>query len=71
MPASRFSRSCRAGYWDLFDPTNGYTAIHAALVRELPLDKLSRRYFFESDILFRLNVLRRGDRSPDGRLLCR
>ena len=46
------------GYWDLFDPTNGYTAIHAAVARVLPLAKLHRRYFFESDILFRLNTLR-------------
>jgi dolichol-phosphate mannosyltransferase len=53
-----FLSKLSTGYWDLFDPTNGYTAIHAALVRELPLGKLSRRYFFESDILFRLNVLR-------------
>ena len=46
------------GYWDLFDPTNGYTAIHADLVRQLPLGKISRRYFFETDILFRLNIAR-------------
>lgn len=46
------------GYWDLFDPTNGYTAIHAEVARHLPFDKISRRYFFETDILFRLNTLR-------------
>lgn len=46
-----------SGYWDLFDPTNGYTAIHADAARHLPFDKLSRRYFFESDMLFRLNTL--------------
>src|SRR3990167_585640 len=43
------------GYWDLFDPTNGYTAIHAAVAKHLPLEKISQGYFFESDILFRLN----------------
>lgn len=53
-----FLAKMSTGYWELFDPTNGYTAIHAAVVRELPLDKLSPRYFFESDILFRLNTLR-------------
>lgn len=47
-----------SGYWDLFDPTNGYTAIHADVARHLPLAKISRRYFFESDMLFRLNTLR-------------
>jgi dolichol-phosphate mannosyltransferase len=46
------------GYWDLFDPTNGYTAIHADLVRQLPLGKISKRYFFETDMLFRLNIAR-------------
>ncbi len=47
-----------SGYWNLFDPTNGYTAIHADVVRHLPLQKVSPRYFFESDVLFRLNTLR-------------
>lgn len=47
-----------SGYWDLFDPTNGYTAIHADVARSLPLKKISKRYFFETDILFRLNTLR-------------
>ena len=46
------------GYWDLFDPTNGYTAIHAEVAAQLPLERISRRYFFETDILFRLNTLR-------------
>lgn len=47
-----------SGYWDLFDPTNGYTAIHADVARHLPFEKISRRYFFETDMLFRLNTLR-------------
>ena len=51
---SKFS----SGYWDIFDPTNGYTAIHTRVVEHLPLDKISSRYFFESDMLFRLNTLR-------------
>jgi len=46
------------GYWDIFDPTNGYTAIHADVARRLPFDKISNRYFFETDVLFRLNTLR-------------
>jgi hypothetical protein len=45
------------GYWHLFDPTNGYTAVHAAVVTHLPLDKISQRYFFETDMLFRLNTI--------------
>ena len=47
-----------SGYWHLFDPTNGYTAIHAEAARHLPFAKISRRYFFETDMLFRLNTLR-------------
>lgn len=46
-----------SGYWDLFDPTNGYTAIHREAARHLPFGKISRRYFFETDMLFRLNTL--------------
>jgi dolichol-phosphate mannosyltransferase len=44
-----------SGYWDVFDPTNGYTAIHVDVLGRLPFDKISKRYFFESDMLFRLN----------------
>jgi glycosyltransferase involved in cell wall biosynthesis len=47
-----------SGYWDIFDPTNGYTAIHREALRRLPLAKISNRYFFESDLLFRLNLVR-------------
>ena len=47
-----------SGYWDVMDPTNGFTAIHAKVLKRLPLDKLDRRYFFESDMLFRLGTLR-------------
>lgn len=46
------------GYWDLFDPTNGYTAIHANVARVVPREKISKRYFFETDMLFRLSILR-------------
>lgn len=53
-----FLNKLSSGYWDLFDPTNGFTALHAAVARQLPLEKLARRYFFESDLLFRLGILR-------------
>jgi glycosyltransferase involved in cell wall biosynthesis len=53
-----FLSKLSGGYWNLFDPTNGYTAIHAAAAAAIPLEKLSRRYFFESDILFRLATVR-------------
>jgi dolichol-phosphate mannosyltransferase len=56
--ALSFATKLSTGYWSLFDPTNGYTAIHTAVLAELPLDRIADRYFFESDMLFRLNVAR-------------
>ena len=51
--ASKFS----SGYWSLLDPANGYTAVHGQVLALLPLAKLSPRWFFESDMLFRLNTI--------------
>jgi len=53
-----FMSKLSSGYWNIFDPTNGYTAIHADVARQLPFNKITRHYFFESDMLFRLNTLR-------------
>jgi glycosyltransferase involved in cell wall biosynthesis len=53
-----FLTKLSSGYWNVFDPTNGFTAIHALVARQLPFDKLSQGYFFESDLLFRLGTLR-------------
>ena len=53
-----FMNKLSSGYWDIFDPTNGFTAIHAEVLRRLPLAKIARGYFFESDMLFRLNTIR-------------
>ncbi len=53
-----FMNKLSTGYWQVFDPNNGFTAIHAGVLRLLPLDKISKTYFFESDMLFRLNILR-------------
>jgi dolichol-phosphate mannosyltransferase len=66
MPAARLlgnailSLLCKlsTGYWNVVDPNNGYTAIHANVLRLLPLHKISRRFFFERDVLFRLNTVR-------------
>jgi glycosyltransferase involved in cell wall biosynthesis len=66
MPAMRlignsilsFMSKLSTGYWRIFDPTNGFTAIHARTLALLPLGKIHRRYFFESDMLFRLAILR-------------
>ncbi len=47
-----------SGYWDIVDPTNGFTAIEATVAATLPHAKISKRYFFESDMLFRLGSMR-------------
>lgn len=56
--ALSFMSKASSGYWQVFDPTNGYTAIHARVASHLPLDAISDRYFFETDMLFRLNTVR-------------
>jgi len=56
MPASRlFGNSILSlinkavnGYWDILDPTNGFTAIHKNALKLLNLDKIDNRYFFEA-----------------------
>jgi glycosyltransferase involved in cell wall biosynthesis len=53
-----FLTKLSTGYWRLFDPTNGYTAIHRTALGMLPLDKVADGYFFESDLLFRLATIR-------------
>ena len=66
MPAMRitgnmllsFASKLSSGYWDIFDPTNGFTAIHAKVARALPLDQISKGFFFESDMLFQLGLIR-------------
>lgn len=55
--ALSFLTKFSSGYYHVFDPTNGYTALSASAARLLPFQKISRRYFFESDILFRLNTI--------------
>ncbi|MCL6741397.1 glycosyltransferase family 2 protein [Sphingomonas sp. RB56-2] len=53
-----FLSKLSTGYWNLFDPTNGYIAIHSDIARLIPAHKVHQRYFFESDLLFRLAILR-------------
>ena len=53
-----FLTKLASGYWSLFDPTNGYTAIHAAVIPMLNEEDIGRRYFFESSMLLELSLLR-------------
>jgi glycosyltransferase involved in cell wall biosynthesis len=56
--ALTFMSKLSTGYWNIFDPTNGYTAINSKTLDFIGLEKLSNRYFFETDMLFRLNTIR-------------
>lgn len=51
---SKFS----TGYWNITDPTNGFTAIHRSVLERIKLEKLRTGFFFESDMLFRLAIIR-------------
>jgi glycosyltransferase involved in cell wall biosynthesis len=55
--ALSFVNKVTSGYWNTMDPTNGYVAIQGRVLALLPLDKIADRYFFESDMLFRLNTI--------------
>ena len=46
------------GYWSITDPTNGFFAISRRALEQIHLGKLRQRWFFESDILFRLAIIR-------------
>lgn len=42
------------GYWNVFDPTNGYFVIKSSILKQLDLSKLSNRYFFETSLIAEL-----------------
>jgi dolichol-phosphate mannosyltransferase len=56
--ALSFITKISSGYWRVMDPTNGFIALHAKILALMPIEKIDRTYFFESDMLFRLNTLR-------------
>jgi dolichol-phosphate mannosyltransferase len=52
-----FLTKAATGYWNCFDPTNGFFAIRAEMLAELPLERIDRRYFFETSMLANLYLL--------------
>ncbi|MCQ3937025.1 MAG: glycosyltransferase family 2 protein [Chloroflexi bacterium] len=52
-----FLTKAATGYWNIFDPTNGYFAIRADVLAQLPLEKLDNGYFFETSMLSHLYLL--------------
>jgi dolichol-phosphate mannosyltransferase len=51
-----FFTKLASGYWGVFDPTNGYTAIHVRALAAIDTERLARRYFFETSMLIELGV---------------
>ena len=62
MPLSRrignlglsFLIKAASGYWNIFDPSNGFIAIRNETLMKLDLERLHKRYFFESSMLIEL-----------------
>ncbi|THD76994.1 MAG: glycosyltransferase family 2 protein [Phenylobacterium sp.] len=56
--ALSFAAKVSTGYWNIFDPTNGYTALEATVAKLVLEKRVSRRFFFETDLLYHLSTLR-------------
>ena len=62
MPAFRrfgnlglsFLIKAASGYWNVFDPTNGFIAIHKDTLGAINFNKIHKRFFFESSLLIEL-----------------
>jgi glycosyltransferase involved in cell wall biosynthesis len=52
-----FLTKAATGYWNIFDPTNGYFAIRADVLKQIPLEKIDKTYFFETSMLSHLYLL--------------
>lgn len=52
-----FLSKTATGYWNLFDPTNGFVAIRGNVLAQLPLEQIDRTYFFETSMLANLYLL--------------
>src|SRR5262249_3040420 len=51
-----FLAKAASGYWNCFDPTNGYFALRHEALEGIRLRNLSPRYFFEISLLGELNL---------------
>jgi dolichol-phosphate mannosyltransferase len=43
-----------SGYWNIFDPNNGFVAISKEMLKTININKIHKRYFFESSMLIEL-----------------
>ncbi|GAP19924.1 glycosyltransferase family 2 protein [Leptolinea tardivitalis] len=53
-----FMAKVGSGYWNVFDPNNGYLAVDADVYQRLDKKYLHPRYFFETSLLVELNLVR-------------
>ena len=66
MPSARlfgnlvlsFMTKFSSGYWTVMDLTNGFFAIHARVAELLDDERIAKRFFFETDLLFHLGLIR-------------
>lgn len=66
MPKVRFAGNailsilakCASGYWNAIDPTNGYLAFNATLLKVLPWQHFADTYFFEMSVIAELGLKR-------------
>ena len=49
-----FMIKAASGYWNIFDPSNGFFAIKNETLKNMNLKKIHKRYFFESSMLIEL-----------------
>ncbi|MDX2188977.1 MAG: glycosyltransferase family 2 protein [Bacteroidota bacterium] len=49
-----FLTKAASGYWNIFDPTNGYFAMNITTLKLINLETLHNRYFFESSLLIEM-----------------
>jgi dolichol-phosphate mannosyltransferase len=55
--ALSFLAKMATGYWNCFDPTNGFLAVRADVLSQLPLNRIAHSYFFETSMLAQLYLL--------------
>ena len=46
-----FLTKIATGYWDIFDPTNGFFAVKSSFLKNADFSNISNRYFFESSLI--------------------
>ncbi len=52
-----FMAKAATGYWNLFDPTNGFLAIRAETLSQLPFEQVDQGFYFEISMLSHLYLL--------------